>query len=93
MTARQRQKWRQLWQLASQAPGCPDPNSHGNQASQGSQAAVLGDPENLEAWTMTAIEKAYLEFCIELLNQRHHSHEYESALVCAIAVLGQGEAG
>ncbi|EAW15375.1 uncharacterized protein NFIA_046900, partial [Aspergillus fischeri NRRL 181] len=79
MTARQRQKWRQLWQLASQAPG-----------SQGSQAAVPGD---LEAWAMTAIEKACLEFCIELLNQRHRSHEYESALVCAMAVLGQGEAG
>jgi hypothetical protein len=42
---------------------------------------------------MTAIEKACLEFCIELLNQRHRSHKYESALVCAMAVLGQGEAG
>jgi hypothetical protein len=86
MTARQRQKWRQLWQLTSQAPGRPDPDP------QGSHAAVLGDPENLKAWAMTALEKVCLEFCIELLNQRHCSHEYESALVCAIAVLGQGEA-
>ncbi|KAF7184768.1 hypothetical protein CNMCM7691_006326 [Aspergillus felis] len=92
MTARQRQKWRQLWQLASQAPGRPNPNSQGNQGSPGSQAAVLGDPKNLKAWTMTAIEKACLEFCIELLNQRHRSHKYKSALVCAMAVLGQGEA-
>jgi hypothetical protein len=87
MTARQRQKWRQLWQLASQAPGQPSPNH------QGSQAALLGDPEDLEAWAMTTIEKACLEFCIELLNQRHRSHEYESILVCAMAVLGQGETG
>jgi hypothetical protein len=42
---------------------------------------------------MTAIKKACLEFCIKLLNQHHHSHEYESVLVCAMAVLGQGEAG
>jgi hypothetical protein len=40
---------------------------------------------------MTAIKKVCLEFCIELLNQRHRSYEYESALVCAMAVLGQGE--
>ncbi|GIC93753.1 uncharacterized protein Aud_010241 [Aspergillus udagawae] len=85
MTARQRQKWRQLWQLTSHAPGSADP--------QGSQGAVSGDLENLEVWAMTDIKKACLEFCIELLNQRHRSHEYESALVCAMAVLGQGEAG
>jgi hypothetical protein len=30
MTARQRQKWRQLWQLASQAPGSPDPDPIGD---------------------------------------------------------------
>lgn len=42
---------------------------------------------------MTAIKKAYLEFYIELLNQCHHSHEYKSVLVCAMAVLGQGKAG
>ncbi|KAF4200320.1 hypothetical protein CNMCM8927_003498 [Aspergillus lentulus] len=88
MTARQRKKWCQLWQLASQAPGSPDP-----QGSWGSQAAVPGDLEDQEGWAITAIEKACLEFCIELLNQRHCSHEYKSALVCAMAVLGQGETG
>jgi hypothetical protein len=51
------------------------------------------EPDNpqMEAWAMTNIKKACLEFCIELLNQRHRSHEYKSALVCAMAVLGQGE--
>ncbi|GFF62413.1 hypothetical protein IFM51744_10960 [Aspergillus udagawae] len=87
MTARQRLKWRQLWQLASQRAGSRDPDPQGSQGSQSSQAM------DLEAWAMTAIEKACLEFCIELLNQRHHSHKYESALVCTMAVLGQGKAG
>ncbi|EAW15378.1 uncharacterized protein NFIA_047030 [Aspergillus fischeri NRRL 181] len=81
MTARQRKKWRQLWQLASQAPGSPDPMD-----------PKTDDPQR-QAWAMTTIEKACLEFCIELLNQRHRSHEYESALVCAMAVLGQGDTG
>ncbi|KAH1479888.1 hypothetical protein KXX06_005291, partial [Aspergillus fumigatus] len=67
----------------------PDPQ--GSWGSWGSQAAVPADLEDLEVWAMTAIQKACLEFCIELLNQRHRSHEYESALVCAMAVLGQGE--
>jgi hypothetical protein len=46
----------------------------------------------VEAWQMTPIEQACLEFCIELMNQRHRTHEYESALVCAMAVQGWGEA-
>ncbi|KAH1558287.1 hypothetical protein KXX17_006844 [Aspergillus fumigatus] len=80
MTAQQRKKWRQLWQLAGQARSSPDP-----------MGPEMDDPQQ-EAWVMTNIEKACLEFCIELLNQRHRSHEYKSALVCAMAVLGQGEA-
>jgi hypothetical protein len=40
---------------------------------------------------MTNIKKACLEFYIKLLNQRHHSYEYKSVLICAMAVLGQGE--
>ncbi|CEN60832.1 hypothetical protein ASPCAL03264 [Aspergillus calidoustus] len=46
----------------------------------------------VEAWQMTPVEQACLEFCIELMNQRHRTHEYESALVCAMAVQGWGEA-
>ncbi|KAL4972107.1 hypothetical protein BDW66DRAFT_154999, partial [Aspergillus desertorum] len=40
---------------------------------------------------MSPMETACLEFCIELLNQRLKVHEYESPLVCAMAVLGWGE--
>jgi hypothetical protein len=80
MTARQRKKWRQLWQLASQGPrSSPNPIDH-----------EPDDPQ-MAAWVITNIKKACLEFCIKLLNQRHRSHEYKSALVCAMAVLGQGE--
>jgi transposase-like protein len=80
MTARQRKKWRQLWQLTGQGPrSSPNPMDH-----------EPDDPQ-MAAWAITDIEKACLEFCIKLLNQRHRSHEYESALVCAMAVLGQGE--
>jgi hypothetical protein len=44
----------------------------------------------VEAWQMTPIEQACLEFCIKLLNQHHHTHEYKSMLVCAMAVQGWG---
>lgn len=37
---------------------------------------------------MTALEKACMRFCIELLNQRIYNREYDMALVCAMAVLG-----
>jgi hypothetical protein len=40
---------------------------------------------------MSDIERGCLEFCIELLNQQHRGQEYKSGLVCAMAVLGQGE--
>ena len=34
------------------------------------------------------MEADYIEFMIELLNQRIRSSEYELALVCVLAVLG-----
>ncbi|GAB1213282.1 hypothetical protein ATERTT37_002431 [Aspergillus terreus] len=37
-----------------------------------------------------ASERACLEFCVELMNHRRRSHENESVLVCAMAVLGRG---
>ncbi|KAL4982976.1 hypothetical protein BDW68DRAFT_194792 [Aspergillus falconensis] len=42
---------------------------------------------------MTPLETTCLEFCIELLNQKTKVQEYESPLVCTIAVLGWGELG
>lgn len=37
---------------------------------------------------LSEIQKACLDFCIELLNQRITQREYDSALVCALAVQG-----
>jgi len=47
-----------------------------------------GRPEKL-----TAIQRACLEFCIQLLNQTISRKEYDSALICALAVLGVKEGG
>jgi hypothetical protein len=41
--------------------------------------------------TLTLIQVACLDFCMELLNQRIQVEEYECALICALAVLGRGE--
>jgi hypothetical protein len=49
--------------------------------------------DQLEAFVMTPLEMACLEFCIELLNQKTKVHKYESPLVCAMAVLGRGKQG
>jgi hypothetical protein len=42
---------------------------------------------------LAPIDLACLNFCIELLNHRIKVEDYESALICATAVLGRGEAG
>lgn len=42
---------------------------------------------------LTKLQRACLDFCIELLNQNIRSDEYECALVCAMAVQGSGVAG
>ncbi|KAF9883228.1 hypothetical protein FE257_003855 [Aspergillus nanangensis] len=76
-TPRQRLKWRCLWQAV-----CADYDPIDEAA----------DPD-LQPWLMSWREQACLEFCVELLNQRQRSTEYESALVCAMAVLGRGEDG
>ncbi|KAJ2518949.1 hypothetical protein H4217_003005 [Coemansia sp. RSA 1939] len=72
-TARQKQKWNQLWQLVQH----PEPGP----------ALQPGD-EDIQSWILGQHEQACLEFCIELLNQHYQTYEYESALVCAMAVLG-----
>jgi hypothetical protein len=80
-TPRQRKKWQQLWQYATARATSPDP--------AGEQDV---DPK-FAPWIMTDIKRACLEFCIELMNQTYHAQEYESPLVCAMAVLGRGEIG
>ncbi|KAF2008234.1 hypothetical protein BU24DRAFT_326537, partial [Aaosphaeria arxii CBS 175.79] len=43
--------------------------------------------------TLTRIQRACLQFCIELLDHQTTQNEYESPLVCALAVLGVKEDG
>ncbi|KAI9034716.1 uncharacterized protein KD926_006877, partial [Aspergillus affinis] len=64
-TARQQQKWARLWQLVQY----PEP-----------QPELQAVDEALQPWLLEWREQACLEFCVELLNQRHRTHEYESAL-------------
>ena len=43
--------------------------------------------------TMTDLQSACLSFCIELLNQKIHNHEYDMALICGLAALGVSPSG
>ncbi|KAJ0412928.1 hypothetical protein BJY00DRAFT_320325 [Aspergillus carlsbadensis] len=58
-------------------------------AGAGAEAVAEVEAEvEVEAWQMPAMEQACLEFYIKLLNQHHYTHEYKSALVCAMAMQG-----
>jgi hypothetical protein len=46
------------------------------------------DDNNDPTLIMTDTHKVYLEFYIELLQQRITRKKYDSALICALAVLG-----
>jgi hypothetical protein len=42
---------------------------------------------------MSELQSACLSFCIELLNQKIHNHEYGMSLICALAALGVSPSG
>jgi hypothetical protein len=44
-------------------------------------------------FTLSPIQAACLDFCIELLNQRIRVDEYECAFIYALAVIGRGKTG
>ncbi|PWO19973.1 RNA-binding protein (RRM domain), partial [Pyrenophora tritici-repentis] len=52
-----------------------------------------GQGEGSRPKKLSKIQKACLEFCIALLNNRITRREYDSPLVCALAVLGVKEDG
>jgi hypothetical protein len=96
MTARQQQTWQRLWQLAcrsDETDGGVSPASHGSPDPMSDRDQLELDQDQLEAFVMTLLETACLDFCIKLLNQKTRVHEYESLLVCVMAVLGRGEQG
>ena len=76
-----------------------DNKSEGREGSEvesdvGSEPSVDQSPSKAarrptpEATPWSRIQRACLEFCIELLNQRIHNNEYDMALICGTAVLG-----
>ncbi|KAF1818785.1 uncharacterized protein K489DRAFT_326901, partial [Dissoconium aciculare CBS 342.82] len=50
--------------------------------------AATGEEASPENAPLTSIQRACLDFCIELLNQTVSRREYDCALICAAAVLG-----
>jgi hypothetical protein len=58
------------------------------EAAQDTAANAIVEPTKL-----SRLQKACLAFCIALLNQSITRKEYDSPLVCALAVLGVKEDG
>ena len=79
-TSRQKEKWTRLWRLAMV-----------NHVDRDSHAGT--DDRDLDGWLMSSLEKACLEFCMEFFNQRCRASEYESVLMCAMAVLSRRKSG
>jgi hypothetical protein len=73
-------------------------HSESDTENQPTQRIASESPANRQNSTnspfqLAPIDSACLNFCIELLNHRIKVEDYESALICATAVLGRGEAG
>ena len=83
---RQRKAWQHLWSLATRSPS-PDPYESDEDRT------TPADPVKPSPFHFQPLERACLDFCIELLNQRIGADEYECALVCALAVLGRSRTG
>ena len=64
-----------------------------DEEEQGGYNRVDNKGDNKKPKPLSRLQRACLDFCIELLNQTVTTHEYDSALVCALAVLGVTENG
>ena len=82
-TRAQRRTWDRLIEEARQAAAEVEAESE----------AVEVDVDRATPTPLTGIQKACLDFCIELLNQTITRREYDSAFVCALAVLGVHDHG
>ena len=56
-------------------------------------SGTSGQSEGHVSVRVHGMEKACLQFCMALLAQRMHRHEYDCALTCALAVLGATKDG
>ncbi|KAF2820470.1 hypothetical protein CC86DRAFT_304521, partial [Ophiobolus disseminans] len=64
-----------------------------DETDQATEAAPDQSAANARLEKLSRIQKACLEFCIALLDHRITCREYDSPLVCALAVLGVKEEG
>ena len=106
-TRRQRAAWNSLWKLAQQgvspsvaiARSASVATASDNSEDSESEDSESGPRETTQriasesSFKLAPIDSACLNFCIELLNHRIKVEDYKSALICATAVLGRGEAG
>lgn len=60
---------------------------------EGGEGEDTCEHDSEEGMKLGAVAKACLSFCIALLDQQISRREYDSALVCALAVLGVEEGG
>lgn len=51
------------------------------------------DNDDSQHRSLTSVEEACLDFCISLLDQQVQAEEYESPLICALALLGVSDSG
>ncbi|CAI7640780.1 unnamed protein product, partial [Penicillium viridicatum] len=105
LTPRQRKSWEHLWTQAGQTLGGSVPGRGENpkelpdddvasECSNDSDDSIEGTHYATDIGRpMTALDRACLDFCIELLNQQIHVKDYECALLCALAVQGNGPGG
>jgi superfamily II DNA helicase RecQ len=106
-TRRQREAWEALVKQAQRAAGEDvDVEEGTEEATDDEMDEAIDDMEDGEEQEveegvesrhkpegLSGIQKACLRFCIELLNQAITRKEYDSPLVCALAVLGVKEEG
>jgi hypothetical protein len=92
-TRRQREAWEALiWEAeAAAARGAEEEIDKIDEEAEAGEEQ--GSAEGNQAVRLPSIQKACLKFCIVLLDHRITRREYDSSLVCALAVLGVKEDG
>jgi Orsellinic acid/F9775 biosynthesis cluster protein D len=104
-TNAQQQAWNRLIEKAKQVSDEEKESSNDEEEEEDEQEeeedmeddseseAEIDETDQARPKPLTGIQKACLDFCIELLNQTVTQREYDSALVCALAILGVHEDG
>jgi hypothetical protein len=91
---RQQEAWEALSRKAEAAAGeVEEEVDEMDEEEEADADEEQGRAKGNQAVKLSSIQKACLRFCIALLNDRITSREYDSPLVCALAVLGVKEDG